>query len=241
MTLPPPPRLHRLLWLGALAFFVANALFPVSTRMTRAGGVGLFLIVWFGLIYLCWQWKGLRWSLLGLTAAAAIFLCLPARKRPDVETLRAEYVSGMKRYEGVAYYWGGESIRGIDCSGLIRRGLIDSLFLRGVRTGDAGLVRRALALWWRDCTASALGESQGGLTVRLLETKSINQLDHAPLLPGDLAVTRDGVHVLAYMGGGQWIEADPVLGKVVVATPPVKEILWFDTPVKLVRWSLLSP
>ena len=55
----PPTRPPRLLWLAALVSFVAVALFPLSNRLTRASGLGLFLVVWIGLIALCWHRRAL--------------------------------------------------------------------------------------------------------------------------------------------------------------------------------------
>lgn len=235
-----PSRLPRLLWLGALILFVGIWLFPISSRITRATGLMLLLMIWFGFIGLYWRHHALRFSLIGITLLSCGFLALPARDLPTAGSLRSDYVAGLRRYEGITYYWGGESPKGIDCSGLIRRGLIDSLFLRGVGSFEPGLVRRAMALWWNDTTARALGEERDGLTERLFETPGINQLDHSNLQPGDLAITRDGVHIMAYIGGNCWIEADPGVGRVITVSVPSDDNAWFRTPMKIVRWSVLS-
>lgn len=227
--------------MAALVLFVAVWLIPVSNGITRSAGLALCLVVWLGLIGLCWRRRALRFSLLGVTLLSGGFLALPARGLPSADSLRSDYVSGLRRYDGVTYHWGGESPRGIDCSGLVRRGLIDSLFCRGLRTCDPGLVRRALSLWWHDCTAAVLGEAQDGLTVHLLDTPSINELDHARILPGDLAVTSSGVHVMAYLGNDTWIEADPGVGRVISVPVPAKDNSWFGSSMKIVRWSVLSP
>jgi hypothetical protein len=45
---------------------------------------------------------------------------------------------------------------------------------------------------------------------------------------------------MAYLGGNRWIEADPVAARVISAEAPSDEIGWFDTPMRIVRWSLLE-
>jgi hypothetical protein len=114
------------------------------------------------------------------------------------------------------------------------------MFWRGLRTFDPGLTRFALHLWWNDCTARTLGEAHAGLTEHLFDTPSLNQLDQSKVRPGDLAVTSNGVHIMAYLGDNTWIEADPGLGRVFSGTVPVKNNLWFDGPMKIVRWSVLA-
>lgn len=232
-------RLPRLLWLVALVLFIAVWMFPVSTALTRLAGVILFFIVWFGLIALNWRRRAVRFVLLGLAGLGAVFMMLPARQKADATALRSSYIAGLRRYESVTYYWGGESPKGIDCSGLIRRGLVDSLFLHGIRTSDAGLVRQAIWLWWHDTTARDLGEGHG-FTSRLFSTPSINALDQSKLLPGDLAVTSSGVHILAYLGDHLWIEADPEAGRVIIVPVPSKDNLWFNVPMNIVRWSIFE-
>ena len=234
------PRICRLLWLACLALFIAVALFPVSNRMTRTAGIILAFLVWFGLIALCWRQRVLRFSLIIVTVGVAGFLAMPASSRPSTDLLRTDYVTGLQRYKGVTYYWGGESPTGIDCSGLIRRGLVDALVLRGICSGDAGLVRQAFVLWWNDCTAKVLGEAKGNLTVGVVEAGSLNGFDHSLARPGDLAVTQNGIHILAYVGNAQWIQADPGAGKVIAVTAPSKENAWFSGPMRIVRWKLLA-
>src|SRR5262245_25097241 len=176
-------RLLWLIWIATVVAFFGVALYPISSRWTRMGGTGLLGLWWFGLIALVWRKVWARWMLLTVTIFLGCFLLLPGARVPSATSLRAGYILGLGRYQGVTYYWGGESPKGIDCSGLVRRGLIDSLFLRGIRTLAPGLVRRSLSLWWHDTSARALGQQHAGLTVLLFDTPSVNQLDHARILP----------------------------------------------------------
>lgn len=235
-----PSRKQWLLWFAAFAFLVAILLFPVSSRMIRIATLALAFVVWFGLIALVWRRRWLRLSLLGITVAAGGFLSLPSRARPATETLRSDFLERLQRYGGVRYYWGGENALGIDCSGLVRRGLMDAFFWRGVRTLDPGLVREALDMWWNDCTAAALGQHHRELTSFVLETPSVNALDHAKIQPGDLAVTSSGVHIMAYLGDARWIEADPGEGRVITVKAPSSDNAWFQTPMRIVRWTALE-
>jgi hypothetical protein len=233
--------LYRILWLVALAQLVAGALvYPVSNAITRAGGVALFVLVWFGLAALCWRLRPVRYFCLVVTLFAAGFIAWPSRIKADADALRHDYVAALRRYDGVPYVWGGESLSGIDCSGLIRRGLIDALFTRGIRTADPALVRSALSLWWNDCSARDLGEARSGLTVPVVEVKNLNEFDPAKILPGDMAVTSNGVHILAFTGDRTWIEADPAADRVLTLTTPDPDCSWFKSNMKIVRWRLLQ-
>lgn len=234
------PRLFRLLWISTFILWIAVWLYPVSTSMTRLGGVILFALVWVGLIALQWKRRPVRWLLLGLTAAATLFLAWPGKPSPPPKTLRNAYLHGMARYSGCTYYWGGESPKGIDCSGLMRRGMIDSLCLEGLRHFQPALVREAIDLWWHDCTAEGFMSGYRGLTTPILTTPSLNALDHSRIQPGDMAVTDSGLHVLAYTGENRWIEADPNAGKVITVIAPSKDNVWFSEPMKIVRWQWLK-
>ena len=233
-------RLGWLLWLLVVALFTGNALLPVSVGLTRAVGVALFVAAWAGLLTLAWRRRAVRWTLLAVTALALVFLTLPVYRPPDTAALRQADITALRRYMGTPYVWGGESPKGIDCSGLIRRGLIDASFLQGIRTANPGLVRYSLSLWWHDCSAKALGEHYRGSTRHLLDTRSINGLDQSQLRPGDFAVTQDGVHTLAFLGGNEWIEAEPDANKVITVRVP-SDNGWFRTPVQVVRWDVLGP
>lgn len=226
------------IWCAAVAFLVALALVPVSYRVTRASGLVLSLMVWFVGLALLWRWRWARFAHLTITVLAGAFFLMPPRAKASSESLRERYAASLRKYEGVTYYWGGENARGIDCSGLVRRGLINAMISEGMNTLDGGMVRQAATMWWNDCTARALVEP--AWTNSLLESPSINALDHSQIRSGDIAVTANGLHVLAYLGENRWIEADPGIGRVLIAEASAKDNPWLKVPVRICRWRVLA-
>lgn len=229
-----------LLWLCCLLFLIAVILFPVSTRLTRAAGLALFGAVWLGAIVLFWRRLAVRLVLLTLSAALCAFLLWPDRPLPPVASLRADYLAALDRYDGCRYHWGGENSRGIDCSGLIRRGMIDALLTRGVREFHPTLAREGIRVWWNDCTAAAFGKGDGGVTKPITQARSINSLDHGSIQPGDLAITGGGAHILAYVGDETWIQADPIAARVIRVKARESNNGWLYGPVTITRWALLA-
>jgi hypothetical protein len=234
------PRFLGPVWFAVVAAFAGIAAWPVSNTLTRLGGVVTLVAGWSLLAAMIWRRRLLRASLLTISVLCAAFVIICPRRHEDVESMRDGFVAGLLHYEGVSYVWGGECFTGIDCSGLVRRGLIDSLFLRGIRTLDGGLIRYAICLWWHDCTASDLGYGRNQLTIPVIETPSINTLNHSRLARGDLAVTRGGEHVMAYLGDDLWIEADPLAHRVITVRAPSRSNAWFNGPMRIVRWSILN-
>ena len=227
-------------WLAVIGLAVLLAILPVSNTLTRLGCIVMLLAGWSLLAVTFWRSRWMRTLPLALLLFVAVFLILPSRRHQDPELLRRDFISSLRHYEGVRYFWGGEGFTGIDCSGLVRWGLIDSLFSRGVPSFDAGLVRSSICVWWHDCSASDLGESRNGLTIPVLETPSLNVLDYSRIIPGDLAVTKGGEHVMAYIGDKIWIEADPLAHRVITVSAPSATNAWFHGPMKIVRWRILS-
>jgi len=119
----------------------------------------------------------------------------------------------------------------------VRAGMMDACLKEGMRTWDGGLVRRALDLWWHDESAKALGEGYRDYTTPVTAAPSLNELDVSKVQAGDLAVAARGLHILAYLGDGRWIQADPNVGEVIVEKVPSKNS-WMQGPVKIVRWSV---
>lgn len=117
----------------------------------------------------------------------------------------------------------------------MRRGWIDALVIAGIRTRDPQLVRLAIRLWWMDTTANGLGDGHDTIAVQSIPA-SLPPVE--TLQAGDLAISAGGVHILAYLGQDQWIDADPSAGKVRIL--PTGENPWLADPVKVVRWKWLA-
>ncbi len=225
----------RMAWLLLAILTAASVVLPLNFGLVRAfitAGIPLTLLGAVGLLWKRRVWRWLPALLLLLITAVAV---LPERN-PDIGRLREVYVQRLMTYQGVPYFWGGENRQGIDCSGLVRRALIEADLRVGLATLNPALLRAAYRLWRWDFPAQALRDASQGGTVKIGDGESVNNLENSAAKPGDLAVTRDGRHVMAYLGEGEWIEADPGVGLVIRARVPVMDNPWFDKPVTVVRW-----
>jgi hypothetical protein len=230
-----------ILWTSLLLLLLAIHWYPI-----RFGTLRLLLVVgvvtlWLGALWLVWQRKPLKRALIVVSILCIAFLLAPARPLPS-QSLRQEYVRALKSYEGTTYVWGGESKRGIDCSGLMRCALIDANIKQGIKSFNASGLREGFSLWWNDSSAKALKEEYQGKTAFRFTAPNINQVNYAAIQPGDMAVTSSGVHVLAYVGEQTWIEADPneIQGNRVIQVKTPTRNAWFNMPVHIMRWRQLQ-
>lgn len=238
----PATKAHKIavkIYLILCALVVCVALFPIRSTSLRLALVSGIFALWAGALFLFWDRLLVRIMCLLVAAAAGILALLPTRSI-DTDALRAEYLRSLKSYQGTIYVWGGETKLGIDCSGLIRAGLIDAEAREALRAQNFVLLRKAASLWWNDFSAKAISEEYQGRTRTLGHFASLNEVDYAQLQTGDLAVTGEKQHILAYTGDKTWIEADPKVMKVVSVTAPSNDG-WFVQPVILLRWRILEP
>jgi hypothetical protein len=210
-------------------------LYPINNFPLRISTLFAFVLLLAGLIHFFWQQKLIRIFSFGVVGIIAALFLLPGRDYESAR-LREKYVASLAKYEGTRYVWGGENRLGIDCSGLVRSGLIIANYQSGLLAWNPRLVREGFSLWWNDCSAKALGEQYQQRTRRVFSAESINEIDYSKIMPGDFAVTEDGIHTLAYLGDQLWIEADPDVKKVIKVHVPA-ENPWFHQPVKIMRWT----
>jgi hypothetical protein len=180
-------------------------------------------------------------------AAAAVLaaLCLwsaLASRSPQPDGLRQAYLVQLRSYLGTPYVWGGETGRGIDCSGLARVAFWQATLNYGARTGNPRLLGPGLwRFWWRDMSAMSMRAQSYGYMRRIGAASELAGCDTSDLKVGDVAVTEGGVHVLIYTGSGRWIEASPEDMKVTEnpATAGSRRA-YFRMPVTFLRWWLLD-
>lgn len=225
-------------WWALWPIAVGLTLYPVSNRLLRIATLVAVLLIWTGALWFFWRTKWLRMVCISVPVLISTFAVLPGHGIDRV-ALKEDYINSLQSFEGCRYVWGGENRFGIDCSGLVRAGLINASLRESVQTLNPAMLRFALNLWWHDCSAKALGKGHREQTVCITNALAINALGQAPLQPGDLAVTEDGVHVLAFLGNNRWIEADPGAKSVLIATVPSTNE-WFETPVNIIRWRILD-
>jgi len=239
MTKANTRRAMLILWLVLCAALLGLLIYPVRSGLVRVAVATLWIFVWAGALWIFRRRRVVRYPLLALAALAVLLLCLPGRAG-DPASLRKAYTASLRPFEDAPYVWGGENGVGIDCSGLVRQGLIRANIKHGLLSLNGDLLREALSLWWHDCTAASLHDEYRDKTRFLFEAPSINELDHTALLPGDIALTSAGRHTLAYLGDRTWIEADPALGRVVIVKIPSADIPSFKGPARLMRWRQLD-
>ncbi|MCM8528901.1 MAG: C40 family peptidase [Lentisphaeraceae bacterium] len=216
--------------LSSLFLFIACWFYPVNSFLSRCTLICIFLFFWFS-PYIAGV-RNLKFIiahlLLTIFVIASPFIFI--RKSKPFETNEL-YLKNLHSFAGTPYYWGGENLIGIDCSGLPRKSMMNACFY-------TGLFSKAAELWWYDSSARALSEHYRNYTEKVASFSSLRQVDYSLLKAGDMAVTSDGIHVIVYLGNERWIQADPNQGRVVIEDPKVTKSSWFDLKVNVVRWSI---
>ena len=159
----------------------------------------------------------------------------------DVNTLRQAYMKRLHGFGNVPFVRGGETTNGIDCSGLARVGLWRAMLQQGITQMNPRLLGSDLwRFWWTDVSARDILLGKHGYTRVTGYAAKLAGYDTSKIKLGDMAVA-DGMRVMIFCGKGQWIEANPDDGKVVInAAPANSKRAWFNKPVTLVRWRFLE-
>jgi cell wall-associated NlpC family hydrolase len=233
----PPKRLPLHFLIAFTILFALLLIYPVRNGITRPALVATPILCYALLLTLTWRKKRLRIPLLLLPAALLLPLSLPGHS-PDPAAMQTAYIHSLRNYLGTRYIWGGENHIGIDCSGLIRAAMVDAQLHQGITTLNPQLLRQSASLWWNDIAARDMPNGYNGRILPLFSTNSA-QSDVNKLHPGDIAVTADGSHVLAFLGNDRWIEADP-LSLHVIEWNTTARPGYLDRPFQLLRWRCLA-
>jgi hypothetical protein len=227
------------IWLGLWPLLFWCLWTPIPFSALKIGASIALCGLWIGAPLLFPRTRPLA----AISAMLALTLVFWPARPDSPRVLSREYGTALQNYGGTRYLWGGENGRGIDCSGLVRRGMIDALLQRGWQTQNPSLWREAAVIWWRDCSAREMKNGYSGRLEQRFEAPSLNGIDTSLLQTGDLAVMRSGVHVLAFVGEKGWIQADPNLSnggdKVIFTRAPSKNG-WFSQRAVICRWKILD-
>ncbi|MEN6371484.1 MAG: NlpC/P60 family protein [Armatimonadota bacterium] len=188
-----------------------------------------------------YKWKNIRYTGLILLLLCVIWTIFGggAVKTDD---LRDAYIEQLLAYRNTPFAWGGETKRGVDCSGLARTAFWQAMLKHGVRTNNPRLFGPYLwRFWWLDMSAKAMKDNEYGYTVTIDKADRIVGYNPTKLKKGDLAIVVN-MHVLIYLGDNRWIEACPDDNKVVIKSSTVDtDHPWFNAgPVTFLRWSMLN-
>ncbi len=225
-------RTATLLLLAAPLTAWAVASTAVVNGLARLGVVFGCALAAIGLLLLARKSAVGRVVFTGVAAAGLVVVVAPVHT--SGQALQAQLVVEVHRYVGVPYMWGGESIHGIDCSGLPRAARRDAAIALAIRNIDPGLIRVAIVDWFVDVGASGLLAGRG--TSRVAAANRADLLPRALLEPGDLICTADGTHVMVVVDDDSVIEADPLPDRVIVAPVADHRNPWMNTPVVAVRF-----
>jgi hypothetical protein len=244
-------RLLRVPVISALAFALLLVASLIALRLSIITGQVRVLLAFTLLMGVftgsLWLLKLLKSHPRALYPTLALFLLFVAwatlgSKPVNVDALRSTYIQQLHSFEGVRYVWGGETHSGIDCSGLGRVALWQAMAKQGVKEANPRLLGPLLwKFWWQDLSARAMSRGGCGYTKTTGHARKLAGYDASHLKPGDIAVTKSGVHVLVYYGNGRWIDASPDEQRVTVSRAPADSKRgWFNMPVVFVRWRILD-
>ena len=125
------------IWIWSVILTAVVCLWPVEYQATRLGFASGVAVTWAGALVLCWWRKSIRIALIIAGLLPALAVSLPGRA-VDPDLLAADYCRALRWFRGVRYVWGGEGFLGIDCSGLVRKGLVGGSFVTGSEQATGG-------------------------------------------------------------------------------------------------------
>lgn len=213
---------------------------PIATTLTRVAELSALALVTLCVATLAWPDRRARRVVFGVLAVVLACFASPWGGTVTAAEERAGIARAALAYADVSYVWGGESPRGIDCSGLIRRAYQDAALTLAVTHLSSQHLRRAARLWLFDQPAK---DFEGHAPIdgqRLSQQQNLVGTSPDTLQTGDLAVVAGGLHVLLYLGDSRWIQADPSLHRVHDDDARTSRNVWLREPAVLLRPAFLA-
>ena len=229
--------IRKIKYLALVAFIVVYIILwilPAKYTLTRTASALSLVGIYISLLLVSWRIIWVRAGLIAIMMFFAVFLILPIGE-VEGQISGESYSTELKKYENTNYVWGGENFIGIDCSGLIRRPLIDLTLRESVKRINPSMLRYGLSLWYNDASARYMATGYDNRIEKLYENLTINDLKNKIVNLGDIAITVNGVHVLAYIGNNEWIQSDPTDMKVTINKSSANSP-WFNQPVNIYRF-----
>lgn len=129
------------LWIALFPFLIFFCSWPINSLRTRTAIVVTLAGLILGSLVFAWRSRKVLACLIIGYVLVVVFLLLPGRPL-RADELQSAYTNKLLSYEGVPYVWGGEGRWGMDCSGIIRRSMVDVLLEKGLKTAIPGLFAR---------------------------------------------------------------------------------------------------
>ncbi|NLI59002.1 MAG: C40 family peptidase [Clostridium sp.] len=234
-----PKNFHIIAFTLLIIATIALFMNPINRTATNLLMITSLIALWIYILFLTYKNKIIKITLILLPIILLAFLSLNG-PLIDKEFVRDEYVNSLKKYNGTKYLWGGETSLGIDCSGLVRRGLIDTYIRLGILNMSPQYIRKGIYLWFNDLSAEALGNEYRNYTTLILSNQTLNNTDYEKIKKGDIMVTTNGIHTMVYIGNQEWIQADPAKQRVFISKAPDENNPWYKASSNILRWSDLE-
>lgn len=146
-------------------------------------------------------------------------------------SLSDQYIQALRYQIGIPYKTAESRSVGLSCSQLAR-----TAYLQTSAPKESKQIIRDRACLSPEMRAGCFGQLEV-----IAEASGLPALDAAQLSPGDVVVigNETALHTVVYLGAGEWIDADPVRGRVGTFRATDRNV-WFIYRATLLRWKALK-
>jgi len=222
-----------LILIAPILLYIVNTS-PINSKLMGLIKIFLIFIIWLGIFNLL---PKRIFKIFWIFFPTLVVLLLMSISKPiNSKELNELYMKELKSFDKVNYFWGGESSNGIDCSGLPRRSLRNAYLKYAIKNLNGKAIFLFMENWWYDSSALALMKNYRKYVVDKKISGTIKTISYKNLKPGDLAITKSGLHVIVYFGNNLWIQADPDKKIVIIQNGKTDKNMWFYQQINIFRW-----